>query len=375
MINQDPNPSPSSTTTVVNTVPVGGIAQVFRSGDAYKAVGESVSRAAYPALSAEFPRNGAMYSEQASVPISITVRGMAYGNGVMVAVCYSTTTTTQIFYSRDRGRTWRVANIPVGAWNAVTFGNGKFVAVATTISGTSAGAVTSTDGVNWVAAGNLSTTAGWSGVAWSDSLALYVAVAGAGSTTAASSTDGVTWTPRTLPTSSGWSAVTFGNGKFIAVSQGTAGAYSTNGTSWTACTLPAGSYGFVTYGNGAYVACGFIGSPCLASSPDGITWTARTTPPAAGTSGLGCVAFGDGVFLGLSDTVGICCISYDGIKWEERVQAASSNGMTGIVFGAGAFVALRGVGGASGVVIYTENLTDSDWLYLSGTPGNLIRVK
>lgn len=37
------------------------------------------------------------------------------------------------------------------------------------------------------------------------------------STTAITSTDGITWTESTLPTSTGWKSVAYGSGKFIAI--------------------------------------------------------------------------------------------------------------------------------------------------------------
>jgi hypothetical protein len=59
----------------------------------------------------------------------------------------------------------------------------------------------------------------------------------ANSTSAASSTDGITWTVRTLPLSI--AAITFANNIFVAVVQNsTTAATSTNGITWTVRTLP-----------------------------------------------------------------------------------------------------------------------------------------
>ena len=65
-----------------------------------------------------------------------------------------------------------------------------------------------------------------------------------------------TWTARTLPSSSNWRSVTYGNGLFVAVeSGGTAAATSPDGVTWTARTLPSSSNWYsVTYGNGLFVA-------------------------------------------------------------------------------------------------------------------------
>jgi hypothetical protein len=62
------------------------------------------------------------------------------------------------------------------------------------------------------------------------------------SAAAATSTDGITWTARTLPSSAGWASVTYGNGTFVAVAGGydasAAAASSTDGITWTASTMP-----------------------------------------------------------------------------------------------------------------------------------------
>ena len=83
----------------------------------------------------------------------------------------------------------------------------------------------------------------------------------------------------TMPSSSNWSSVTYGNGRFVAVGNGSnTAAYSTDGITWTAATLPSsGSWSSVTYGNGRFVAVG-NGSNTAAYSTDGITWTAVTMP-------------------------------------------------------------------------------------------------
>jgi hypothetical protein len=64
------------------------------------------------------------------------------------------------------------------------------------------------------------------------------------------------WTAATLPSSTDWYSVTYGNGKFVAVvnSSATAAAYSTDGINWTAATMPSSAnWHSVTYGNGKFV--------------------------------------------------------------------------------------------------------------------------
>ena len=77
------------------------------------------------------------------------------------------------------------------------------------------------------------------------------------------------WTQRTLP-SGGWYSVTYGNGTFAAVANGSSiAATSSDGITWTQRTLPANtSWQSVTYGNGTFAAVA-TSSSITATSSDG----------------------------------------------------------------------------------------------------------
>jgi hypothetical protein len=108
----------------------------------------------------------------------------------------------------------------------------------------------------------------------------YVSVAGLfSSTTAAYSTDGITWTQTTMPSSENWYSVRHGDGKFVTVASSTnIAAYSTDGINWTQTTLPASeSWESVTHGDGKFVTVAYS-SDTAAYSTDGITWTQSALP-------------------------------------------------------------------------------------------------
>ena len=70
-------------------------------------------------------------------------------------------------------------------------------------------------GAEWVAIQRtLPSNPSWQSVTYGNGK--YVAVA-YNSNAAAYSTDGITWTAATLPSSTNWVSVTYGNGKFVAV--------------------------------------------------------------------------------------------------------------------------------------------------------------
>jgi hypothetical protein len=155
------------------------------------------------------------------------------------------------------------------------------------------------------------------------------------------STDGITW--NTVPTGFSVEYVTFGNGLFVAVGYALVGfgvptsfiATSPDGINWTART-PSEAMWFqnVSYGNGLFVAVARSGTNRIMTSPDGITWTSRTTNINPTFSG---VAYGNGIWVAVSDGSpgGTTFTSYDGIDWTEQSTAFGSKS---IFFANGIFV-------------------------------------
>ena len=163
------------------------------------------------------------------------------------------------------------------------------------------------------------------------------------------STDGISWNETSLPTSRRWFGVTYGDGKFVAVALSTdKGAYSTDGIIWNEFTLPA-SQGWhsVTYGNGKFVAVAG-GSSTGAYSTDGITWSTMTLPTSQSWYG---VTYGDGKFIAVAVNSNKGAYSTDGITWTEMSMPTSAPWFN-VVYGNGKFVAIT-----QGLTIaaYSEN--------------------
>lgn len=168
-------------------------------------------------------------------------------------------------------------------------------------------------------AATMPASASWTGATWNATNGLFIAVA-SGGTQAASSTDGVTWTSRTLSASASWSAVAAGSGaRSVAVaSGGTVAAYSDNGTTWTAATLPASASWSAVAHNGSLWCAVARDSAIAATSADGITWTQRTLPASAGWADVKwCAALG--VWVAVADN-GRAAAAYssDGITWTAK---------------------------------------------------------
>ena len=145
-------------------------------------------------------------------------------------------------------------------WISVAYGNGLFVAVAST--GAANRVMTSPDGITWT----IRTSAednNWRGVAYGNDVFVAVAVSGTGNRVM-TSPDGITWTIRTSAADNDWTSVAYGNGLFVAVaSTGAANRVMTSpdGIAWTIRTSAADNEWYaVTYGNGLFVAVATTGT-------------------------------------------------------------------------------------------------------------------
>jgi hypothetical protein len=299
---------------------------------------------------------------------------VAYGNRTFVFVADSGSQRTG--YSTNGGYSWTYVNSAAegNAWYSVTFGDGKFVAVAN--SGTSVRAMYSiNNGQSWtlctVPAGV--STAAWTSVAYGNGT--FVAVSSNGFVM--SSADGITWTQRTPSTTSiAWQAVTYGNGVFVAVASagGTRIMTSPDGVTWTSRSgSTTQNWTGIAYGAGYFVAAAF-NSSAIMRSVDGITWQSISTPYFGATRVH--IAFGGGKFvitrLGGSFSAGQFVIVSDdgGDTWWYPLPINDYNlgidlmpystSVRGSCYGGGKYVAIgNSLHWTSGAFSPDENLTDA----------------
>jgi hypothetical protein len=186
-----------------------------------------------------------------------------------------------------------------------------------------------------------------------------------------SSPDGATWAARTLPSSAGWADVVYGAGTFVAVGSGGACATSAAGTTWAAKTVGLGAVtytgiDFVTSGASSnFVAVNSTNGNVAYSSSGTGAWSISVITGVAST-----VVAGNGVVIAVC-LAGFCYSLDAGVTW----KYAASTVVTSLGYGAGTFVGVQHSGGGTGLNLYAENLVDSDYLYLSGTAGQYVRVK
>ena len=241
------------------------------------------------------------------------------------------------------GVTWSYKAIPSPALRGAAYGAGKWVLVGYGAGGwTGEGSIwTTTDFQSFTQqADRFSHTMGmlWS-VIWTGSKFVSVGfdIDGADQTGKIMvSADGITWTA--IPTTAAPKDVAWNGTRLVAVGYDTSNLpyswVSTNGgTTWTRTAIPSTVVGGLLTvewhaGLGLFIAGGMgtdraeFTSPGMASSPDGVTWTAITAPAGMGmireisTNGTMLVAVGH-TSAG-TETAGAICTSTDGKTWTKR---------------------------------------------------------
>ena len=173
---------------------------------------------------------------------------------------------------------WTQGTMPSSSqsWTSVCYGNGKFVV----ISSNSNIFAYSTDGITWTQ-GTMPSTQPWCQVCYGNDKFIDVVY---GSNVFAYSTNGINWTQGTMPSSQSWTSVCYGNGKFVAIAYySNVFAYSTDGINWIAGNMSDSSKWYsVCYGNGKFVAV-VLGSNTFAYSslnklPTALVQYAAPTP-------------------------------------------------------------------------------------------------
>ena len=298
--------------------------------------------------------------------------GIAYGNGIFVAVSDGRLGTAEVMTSPD-GITWTTQTTfsPNNfSYRDVTFGNGRFVAV-----GSNGKAMTSTDGITWTPESIISGPPFYNYYAVTYGNGLYVAVGGSQSRIS-TSTDGATWTSRNyVGGTSNLRGVAFGNGVFVAVGsdQGTPQAlWSPDGITWSPATtvVPTNGWYDVEFGNGQFVAVSTDGINQVMTSSDGQIWVPRQASTSAEWR---TVAYGNGIWSALaggdssSPTGGVVMTSTDGVTW--RTGSLPVDGSwRDVVYANGQFVAVSQSGQVMTAVAQLSPITGDATVIRQGLP-------
>jgi hypothetical protein len=306
------------------------------------------------------------------------IRGVAYANGLWVAVSGGSGNTGVLYTSSNGGASWTDLYQPANNYRrGVAYGNGVWVIICESRSSSSR-IFTSTDGSTWTARDSavlynsygVTNTISFGG----GTFVLVCHSGSSGSTTLCfTSSDGIDWTQRTLPAATSWRASAYGNGVWVAVASSHAARSTDNGATWSNISGRSGTG--VTYGDGYFVIAG--ASP--AYSTDGINWTTISSGPPENSSISNHIAYGNGIFASVRDTtssnVSTSPMSYilsnvPLIKFRNRFNVETVL--------AGTQKAIFGYGSINGAPYYTSdtNLVSNTGVVSTDTAGvGLIRMQ
>jgi PKD repeat protein len=266
--------------------------------------------------------------------------GIAYGNGIFVAVGRTST----VLLSVDGIDWYWGAYLPNTYWYNVVFGNGLFVA-ASGISGVGMIYV-STDGVFWTEVFAGAQLFGPGKLAYGNGI--FVATDG---NVILVSSDGYSWNfdpgfGPGIPFGCSLGRITYGSGKFVTLGRDASDLMipltSTNGFDWDAFA-PVKDFGSpppITFGNGLFVALSTDNDgystdlETVMISSDGETWTLQQAPETNSWYG---VFYGNGLFVGLAGyKTHSIMTSPNGINWTIRSETSAYK--TAGVYAAGLYV-------------------------------------
>ncbi|HBG07986.1 MAG: hypothetical protein A2075_11030 [Geobacteraceae bacterium GWC2_58_44] len=282
--------------------------------------------------------------------------GVSHGNGTSVAVGYNNTIVTSTDAASWKSATSGSSTVQ---FSAIAYGNGTFLALGNDMNADWAlrgGTIySSSDGVTWRSYHPRGFDETLRGITYGASMFVI-----AGGNSIYNSLDGATFTKSFDGGNSGLFTAAYGDGTFV-VGGNTNVLTSSNGTSWIGeqTDFSLLNHMGMAFGNGIFVSVGMT----IKSSSDGRSWTSRFTVPNQRL--LYGVAWGNGRFVAVGAN-GLIYSSPDGISWTLRSSGTAVT-LSGVTYGAGTFVAV----GSVAILTSTDGVT---WTQRKAPPAVLTGV-
>ena len=362
----------------------------------------------------------------------VPITGIAYGKGQFVTVSGSFSNESQVMpttLTGSSGLLTGLAAVVSGTWtdslellpsgyesglgvaNAVTYGNGVYVAVGSDVSGKLGNVWISNDGYYWGSRltgypdqngeedpdPNPTAFQDLNAAAYGDNTFVVVGDGGeiaTSSWTPVTGLDGITWEERVPGTNAyDLTGVAYGNGLWVTVGPG-AILTSTDAVAWAQTSGSTAAFQSIAFGNNTFVA---VGSSGIGASANGATWTPGTiTSVGSTTASLTSVTYGNGAFVGIgtcsttvlvttsttivsgttkttmpvttsvTTTTEAALVSTNGTFWTEHPIQAANGSLLSVAFNNGTYVTT----GSSGAIF--ESPDGVNWLQdRAVTPNNL----
>lgn len=257
------------------------------------------------------------------------INGVAY-NPITGRYCAVTATGT-VFYTDDLTTTWTAGGsfswITAGFTNGIGGPPDECCFISTGQTSLVLGA-SRTERYGRI--GRLPSNGTWSYIAYNGSV--YCAIL-YGSSIAATSPDGVTWTQQDLPSNQNWKLIYWNGSVFCAIAYGSnVFATSTDGISWTQGSLPStGNWSYIARNGSRIVVISNNSTTGYYSDDNASTWNAFTLPQATGRA-IDYSPTSDTYFF-LWNTTGSFYYSSDLITWTTRnFVVVTFQGLSTIVY-------------------------------------------
>ncbi len=260
---------------------------------------------------------------------------VVYGNGNFVAVAKN------LIITSTNGTNWTSVNIDKVVskvnWRSITYGANGFVAIGN--RGERAVFIQSTDGNNWRVRYSNSDGEFWKSIAYG--AGKYV-VLSREENYIATSTDGIRWNlaEHNNIDNYNWTSITYGANGFVAVSKNSDGAilYSKDGNNWGIAYQNLNrNLSSVAYGNGMYVAVSDRSNTIIRSS-DGRKWSkSENKEQSIKSSKWGAITYFENHFFIIGTST---AFSTDGINWKSAGNLPNKNWNATVAYGNGKIVSL-----------------------------------
>lgn len=272
----------------------------------------------------ESPGNLVFYNQDSytTFPDNIIPKGLSWSPELNLFVSVFQATTSQIWTSPN-GIDWTFRHSALELWARVTWSPSLGLFCLTKTSGTNR-VMTSPDGITWTNRATANDSIQWTDITWSSPLGLFCAcgINDSGNSAIMTSTNGINWTSRTPPAgTTDFSNISWSTGLalFCIISEASGAdnsVISSDGINWSKYTVAAVDLLSITSSSSLFIASSYA---TIYTSLNGQTWTLRSTP--ATTGFIQSMAWSPtlNLFCAVANTNTVRCItSPDGITWTAR---------------------------------------------------------